>query len=187
MTPLNIHKSILILLIAGIFYWSTDAQTPGVECGCDTVGPYVAPYSKAIKVEDGPSYKEGTSPGGKYTVEATPVQPPNIVHLNLRCGSNTILSINSRATGWGFSPDGDRFVMHGLTTGEQHWIMLYNLNPNPSATGENADLVRQTAPTFVTSASVRFSPHGKYLLYAGLSNSGSLMLYVLDTETGEEA
>ena len=160
-----------------------DAQTPGVECGCDTVGPYVAPYSKAIKVEDGESYQEGTSPGGKYTVEANPAQYPNIVHLNIKSGSQSILSISSRATGWGFSPDGDGFVMHGMTTGEQHWVMLYNLDPDPSVTGEDAELIQHTGPSFVSSASLRFSPHGKYLLYAALGHSGAIMLYIYDTKT----
>jgi len=179
----KISRSFLILLIAGTFTQKIDAQTPGVECGCDTVGPYVAPYSKAIKVEDGPSYQEGTSPGGKYSVEATPAQYPNIVHLNIKSGSNSILSINSRATGWGFSPDGERFVMHGMTTGEQHWVMLYNLDPDPSVTGEDAELIRDTGPSFVSSASISFSPHGKYLLYAALGHSGALMLHIYDTKT----
>lgn len=187
MKSLNLLKIWFALLIAGAGVQELYAQTPGVECGCDTVGPYVAPYSKAVMVEDGGSLQEGGSPGGTYTLEASTAQYPNIVHLEIKCGSSTILSQSSRAIGWGFSPDGHRFVMHGMTTGGQHWIMLYNLNPDPTVTGEDAELVRQTSPTFLTSASVRFSPHGKYLLYAGLGNSGSLMLYVFDTEIEREA
>ncbi len=186
MIPLKISRLFLILFIAGSCTQNIYAQTPGVECGCDTIGPYVAPYSKAIKVEDGPSLQEGTSPGGKYTLEATPATYPNIVHLNIKCGSNSILSITSRATGWGFSPDGDRFVMHGMTTdGGKHWFMLYNLDPDPSVSGEDADLVKHSPGSFVTSASLRFSPHGKYLLYAALGHQNELILYVYDTKTGE--
>ena len=187
MKHLGILQIWLVLIIAGASVQKFYAQTPGVECGCDTIGSYVAPASKAIKVEEGASLQEGTSPSGKYTLEAQSATYPNLSNVTIRYESNTILSVTSRAAGWGFSPDDDKFVMHGMTTGGQHWVALYDLNPDPSVTGEDAELVKQTTPTFLTSASVRFSPHGKYLLYAGLGNSSALMLYVYDTNTGDVA
>lgn len=181
MRAVHTFQVLLAILIAGAGPTQLFAQTPGVECGCEETGNYVAPKSKGIKVENLPSTQEAIAPGGIYTLETTSALSPNISHITIKEGSSTILSISSRATGWGFSPDGNRFVMHGMDAANKHWLMLYNLNPDPSVSGENALLVRETDPSSLTSASIRFSPHGHYLLYAGLGNSGALMLFVYNT------
>lgn len=163
----------------------TYSQSPLVECNCHLTGSYNPPSSKAILVEGGDNYQEGSSPNGIYTLTAEDGFNPGDSHIEIKRGNQTILSVTSSATGWGFSPNDHAFVMHGFTNGGQHLIWLYDLNPDPTVSGEDAVEVLSTIPTTLSSASLRFSPHGKYLLYAGLGNERTLMLHIYDTKTGD--
>ncbi len=163
----------------------TYSQSPLIECNCQFTGKYKPPTSKAILVEGGDHYQEGTSPKGIYTLIAEDGINPGDSHIEIKCGHQTILSETSSATGWGFSPNDHAFVMHGFANGGQHLIWLYDLNPDPTVRGEDAVEVLSTIPTTLSSASLRFSPHGRYLLYAGLGNDRTLMLHIYDTKTGD--
>jgi len=92
---------------------------------------------------------------------------------------------NCSATGWGFSPDEDKFVMHGLDQFDDHWCTLVNLNPDDGREGEWGAVYPVVTPSFRSSVSIRFSPHGKYLLYAAITGgTGDLFLNVFDTKNG---
>ncbi len=162
------------------------AQNPGIECGCDTYDDYVTPASEAIYIQQSYNIQVASSKSGKYRVEVSDAQYPNIVHLSVYYGNIVILSLSTRATGWGFSPDEDRFVMHGFDIHNKHWYILYNLNPDPSIEGEQAESKVNPGSSDVSSARLRFSPHGKYLLYGAIGNMGNLVLYIHNAVTGNE-
>ncbi len=101
------------LLILSVSFLNGQPR-PGIECGCDKYDDYVEPASKAIKVEQGTTVQEVSSSKGKYTVEVVDAIPPNVVNITIFLEGRMIFNESNLATGWGFSPDEDRFVMHGL-------------------------------------------------------------------------
>ncbi|KYK23510.1 hypothetical protein AYK24_07395 [Thermoplasmatales archaeon SG8-52-4] len=163
----------------------SNGQSPGIECGCDNYGDYVAPASEAIYIQQSYNVQVASSKNGKYRVEVSDAQYPNIVNLRVFYGNIELLNMNSRAYGWGFSPDEDRFAMHGFDTNNKHWYTLYNLNPDHTVDGEQAIEVVPSTPTDVSSARLRFSPHGKYLLYGAIGNMGNLVLYIHNAISGD--
>jgi len=173
-----------------IFVHSSLAQEPRpkIECGCQKYGDYVAPASKALLIDMGESVQEAFSSekDPRYKLIAQEAQYPFLTHISIYTGDNQIYSENTHAYGWGFSPDQDKFAMFGFDQNGKHYCTLVNLNPDPSIEGEQALTVLQIDPADVSSVNIRFSPHGKYLLYAAVSNlTLGLILHVYDTKTGE--
>ena len=167
------------------FNFQLSGQSPGIECGCENYGNYVAAASEAIYIQGTLKTQPTSSKNGKYLVAVTDAQYPNIVHLTVSLGNTIILSESSRAIGWGFSPDEDRFVMYGFDIHNKYWYILYNLNPDPSIEGEQAVEKVNMGSSDVSSASLLFSPHGRYLLYAAIWNQGNLVMYIHNAKTGE--
>ncbi|MEA1887634.1 MAG: choice-of-anchor D domain-containing protein [Bacteroidota bacterium] len=158
-------------------------QRPGIECGCEEYDDYISPESKGILVEQGETVQEGSSEEGKYTVQVVEAIPPNTVVINILYKGKSIYNEPSSAIGWGFSPDEDHFVMHGYDANGKHWCTLFNLDPDPGIEGEDAEYCQVIPATQVSSAHIRFSPHGHYLLYAAIGNNGNLLLNVFNTKT----
>ena len=156
------------------------ADRPGIECGCAKTGNYVQPASKDLR-----QVKENASPSGKYQVEVTAGVAPGTVSIVIKQDGHTILNWSGTATNWGFSPDDDRFVIHGLYT-SRHYVWLYNLDPDPNRQYEDAHEVWASGGVEISSSRIRFSPHGRYLLYAGVTNAGGLFLRVMDAQNGDE-
>jgi beta propeller repeat protein len=166
-------------------------QRPGIECGCEKYGDYISPAVKTIFVSEGSVYKEGFSAekDPKYRLVAEPAAPPYIVRLSIYSGDRLIFSDINTANGWGFSPDQDKFAMHGLTGDQKHWCTLVDLNPDQT-TEDEEPAVHYIVPAsnVISSSSIAFSPHGKYLVYASVNGStGSLDLKIFDTNTGLSA
>ncbi len=180
--PLVILVSLTIFCLS----YPLQGQNPGVECGCDTYDDYKPPASKSIYIEQGITVMEAQSKNGKYQVVVADAMPPNLVNITISHNNKSILNVSSTAIGWGFSPDEDRFVMHGFDIHNKHWYILYNLDPDPSVEGEQAVEVVNMGSSEVSSARLRFSPHGKYLLYGAIGNMGNLVLYIHDAVTGTE-
>jgi len=110
------------------------------------------------------------------------------VNISIYYKGIMIYNVVNRSTGWGFSPDEDKFAMHGLDQFGKHWCTLLNLNPDDSREGEWAADYDVVTSSDMSSVSIRFSPHGKYLLYAGVSGAtGDLFLRVFDTKNGSIA
>lgn len=160
---------------------------PGIECGCTSYGDYVEPASKGILVQQGATIHEGSSSKGKYTIEVQDADYPNVANISIYYQGIMIFNEVNRAWGWGFSPDEDKFAMHGLDQFGNHWCSHVNLDPDPSREGEWTESELIVPPTNISSASIRFSPNGKYLLYAGISGTtGGMILWIFDTNTGDE-
>jgi beta propeller repeat protein len=159
---------------------------PKIECGCDSYGDYVSPSVKAILVEESEIIKEGYSSDEdpEYMVFQESAAPPDIVTLSIYRGNRMIFSQTNTALGWGFSPDQDRFLMHGFTADRRFWWSLVDLDPDPSQQGE-AVVVHDPVITSLktSSANLAFSPHGKYIVTASvLELEGRLLLDVYRTK-----
>ena len=164
-----------------VFTFGSSAQSPGIECGCNEYDSYKAPSVKGILIEQGATVNEAHSANNKYQVVVHSAIN-NQVSISVQENSKEILQGLYPASGWGFSPDEDKFVIHGLDHNGWHWVWLYNLNPDPSVLGEEATGTQIISPTNVSSARISFSPHGKYLVYGAIGSVGNLVLYVFDTK-----
>jgi beta propeller repeat protein len=183
-----LHCFLSISGLLSVSFLSLSGQRPGIECGCKKYGEYVEPTSKGIVVEQGSEVQEGSSSKGKYTLEIDDAIAPNEVNITIYYKGILIFNENHRATGWGFSPDEDKFAMHGIDQFGNPWCRLADLDPDPSREGEWTESHFLVEPTDFSSVSIRFSPHGKYLLYAAiLGPTGDLFLKVFDTRTREVA
>ncbi len=174
-----------ILLLFQISTFFLYSQRPGIECGCEKHGDYKKPASKGILLEQGATVQEGSSQEGKYLVEALDAIPPNTVTLIIRSNGRRIFQQTNSAVGWGFSPDEDRFVVHGYDATGKHWCTLVNLDPDAGSEGENATYSMILPPTQIVSSRIRFSPHGCYLLYSGITANGNLFLRIFNTQDFE--
>ena len=154
---------------------------PGIECGCSATGNYVAPTSKDMQ-----SANESASTSGKYQVDsATPGSI--IVSHNGHPILNFFAGPSMPTLYWGFGANEDSFVIHGLSALDQkHYVWLYNLDPDPALESEDAQPVGNWLALWVNSSVIRFSPHGRYLLYAAELANGAFFLRVHDTRTGAE-
>ena len=173
-----------ILISFFIFQPLLFGQRPGIECGCENYAKYEKPGTKPILTKL-LTVEEGSSKDGKYIVEATSASPPNTVNLQIFYRGRRIFNQTNSAAGWGFSPNEDRFVMHGYSEGNKHWCTLLNLDPDPGKTGEEAVSWQVIPSTEVSSARISFSPHGHYLVYAALDNVSNLLLQVFNTKNGD--
>ena len=186
---LRILASSAIFLLFATFASGQD-ERPGIECGCDKTGNYVAPALKKLamtKVFHGEE-ELGYSPNAKYWLTVTKGGGTNNVSISIRYLGMTIFNETNTAISWGFSPDEDRFVMFGQD-GDSFWIRLVNLNPYPGQDGEPATVENLFSATNLSSANISFSPHGKYILVAGIENLStgpSLSLYIFYSKTGDE-
>ncbi|MEE4115034.1 MAG: choice-of-anchor D domain-containing protein [Marinilabiliaceae bacterium] len=169
------------IVIFLVFTFGSSAQSPGIECGCNEYDSYKAPSVKEILIEQGATVNEAHSANNKYQVVVHSAIN-NQVSISVQENSKEILQGLYPASGWGFSPDEDKFVIHGLDHNGWHWVWLYNLNPDPSVLGEEATGTQIISPTNVSSARISFSPHGKYLVYGAIGSVGNLVLYVFDTK-----
>lgn len=168
----------LFLLMLNI---ANAAPRSGIDCSCSTTGLWVEPSTgRDLDVKLGDSHVSGSSPHGIYTLSVT-TQINQTIGLTIQRGSDshTVLSLPgiTAASGWGFSPDDHRFVVH-LGNDDYHAVQLYNLD-----TQQSNELIASTTPTLVDKAYVSFSAHGKYLLYTTLKAT-SVVIDVIDVATG---
>ncbi|MCJ7449879.1 MAG: choice-of-anchor D domain-containing protein [Bacteroidales bacterium] len=186
--------SFRFLVLSAFFFLSEifslgQEDRPGIECGCDKTGKYVAPAVKNITVEEGSASNEGSSSKGKYKLYSS--LEAGGVTIGIYYNGVEIFNETNSTTGWGFSPDEDRFVMFGQFQ-NMFWIRLVNLNPDPYKEGEPAVIVtghNLFSATNLSSAKISFSTHGKYLLFAGLDKTSvdktQLILYIFNSKTGD--
>ena len=189
MKTLNLIRigAIIVLLICFIPVLNGQDPRPGIECGCTRYDDYIPPAVKEIYVAEGELYKEGFSAkeNPKYRLVAEPAAPPYLVTLSIYKGDIMIFTETNNAYGWGFSPDEDKFAMHGFSANREHWSTLVNLDPDPGTEDEMAVSHTLTPPTLVASANIAFSPHGKYIVYASVNGTtGGLDLNVFETKEG---
>lgn len=179
----------LIMFLAWYSLAGQDTR-PGIECGCDKYGDYVPPAVKAILVEDSEVIKEGysASKDPEYMVFHESAPPPDVVSLSVYRGSNLIFHNSSNAVGWGFSPDQDRFAMYGFTQDRKFWWKLVDLDPDPSEEGEPVVEYEAVITSLnATSASMAFSPHGRYIVTTSIMEmEGRMLLDIYDYRTLEK-
>jgi chitodextrinase len=163
---------------------------PKIECGCTKYGDYTLPAVKALLVEESEIIKEGYSSeeDPEYIVSQESAAPPNLVTLSICRGDALIFTQTNTAIGWGFSPDQDRFIMHGFTSDRKFWWTLVNLDPDPSVEGEPVVVYDPIITSLKTSsANLAFSPHGKYIVTASiLELEGRLLIDVYRTKDREK-
>ena len=122
----------------------------GIDCSCSTIGLWVEPSTGLdldVKLGDDPV--NGTSPHGIYTLTVG-YGLGGTISLTIRRDSDShiVLSLPSitSASGWGFSPDDDRFVVH-MGGGGYHSVQLYNLDTNSAN-----ELIAAVDPALVDNA-----------------------------------
>jgi len=153
-----------VLALAGAWVWTGDAVA--ADCGCTSTGPFEDPDSAALRLTS-----------SRYTVQQS--LTGNLISLTVRRGSTTVYSepglpITAK---YGFSPDGDRLVVF-YTSGNLGSLLtvdLYDLS------GSSARQVWSAAVT-TQNARLRFSPHGRYLLFAHLVSPSMTTLEVVDAD-----
>lgn len=134
------------------------------------------------------------SPSGKYEVTFDPAPPPNTVHITIReIEKNAIIySMTLRATSWGFDPNEKYFAIEGTSDatenwGTAHWFTLLDLNPDKATEGEPAEIIKTSVSgTAANNPVLKFSPHGKYLFHAFMTNQDALYIKVYSTKDGSE-
>jgi beta propeller repeat protein len=167
-----------------IFAFGQDGR-PGIECGCKKYDDYIKPSVKGPVVKQGASLEEGFSFNNKYRLIAIDASgsSSNNTNFSIYYKGKSVFNENMPATGWGFSPDEDRFVVHGFSSGF-HWCTLVNLEPTNE--GEPYEKYALITNANVSSSVISFSPNGKYLLYAAVDYQQKLFLKVFNSKTGEE-
>ena len=155
------------------------AEREGIDCGCDATGDYVTPLKFAVpQAVQYFNIEDETYGHGDYTVTIGTQSAPTgaSVTVVITKGSTTCASFTGIVldAGWGFSPDGHRFVVHSRDTNGSYHIRLYDLQKpsgaNPYALFDSVD---------VSSAALGFSQSGRYFACA-VKTSQSLYLGVFD-------
>ena len=153
---------------------------PGIECGCKASGQWQSPTK--VKVPSSPPLS-GTSPNKVYTYTATFDGSRYGITITRQATNYVVYQSSDIGNGgFAFSPDDHRFVFHGTDTGGRHWATLLNLDPQPGS-DVPAEEVVSFAPGSFSSSILAFSPHGNYLLRAGLGG-GTLSVEVADARSG---
>jgi Tol biopolymer transport system component/chitodextrinase len=164
-------------LVGGLIQAVLHAGAPraGVDCGCNKTGDYV---SGRIFL---PTWQATLSPGGRYRIRVL----TDTMHLTLQVSghgqSEILLGPFPLAASWGFGPDDHWLVVHYPGASQSQLMAdLYDL----SATGRKTV---SFGPMTTGSALLAFSPHGRYLLVAGLLTGNRTRLHLLRSDTGLEA
>jgi hypothetical protein len=149
---------------------STSTGTGG--CQCQSTGPFLDPIV-VLPVPGTPS------PNGLFNLAVTPAfGSPTEFKITDNSGALVAdITVPQGSTwpalyGWGFSPDGNRFVIHYASQGSDH-IQLYDLT-KPSSTDLvfSVSLVMNTNGTAPSpNGSVGFSQGGEYLVAAQIQSS----------------
>lgn len=158
-----------------------------IECDCDATGNYSVPNSiTAPALGDVLLDATGSSPNGTYTytVEGVSLAPsPGMnVYLTVKQGKTIKADISVTVTqaAWGFSPDDHRFVVHGINSNAQYFILLYDLK----AEGKD-NVILDPSPALFTdygNLTLGFSPTGRYFSYAVCDSDNKLTLKLLDVK-----
>ena len=163
-----------LLLALVVLVLPAGAAQAGVDCGCATTGDYVSPI-EPVGLTDSVS---GGSPNGKYALAA--VDGAGSIHITIDRVSppGQVLSIDvPPGSGWGFSPDDDRFSYHYLT-GSIETVRLFDLTATHPATW-----IWEGGANPVASETV-FSPHGVSALYVAIDDHQQSFLTLVDAHTG---
>lgn len=165
----------LFLLFIFVFLFFSEASAElrrGIDCGCTHVGDY-----STRLVRCGVLIDTGTA---KYqaVVSSNSIEIREIIdQFNYRI----IFTISRQGSsdGWGFSPNGERFVYHYVTSlDNKHHLILYET----SSGNERLNTSESLYPG--NQSAVLFSPHGNYLVHAVLTGSNNVSLSVYDATTG---
>jgi len=166
-----------VLLLACSLGFAADRR--GIDCGCSEVGVYSGLTKIAApELIEHYNIEDETYTHGDYSVAigTQPAPTGASVAINITKGGSTCASFSSIVlqAGWGFSPDGNRFVVHCKGTNGSYHIRLYDLQkPSGSSPYEIFDSVD------VSSAALGFSPSGRYFACAVKATQG-LYLGVFD-------
>ena len=170
----------------------------GGECACSKTGTFVEPAEKLASTGT-------TSADPIFSVQVTgPVYAPT--HLTINKNNSSFVEIDlpsnnqgSTQVAWdvlaeqrfGFSPDGDRFVVHYEQDGVDY-MRLYDLTSATPATPvwTNEGIPINPGGTATSpSGSMAFSPHGDYLVAANLQTTGlgsqQLLLFLVSSSGAE--
>lgn len=153
--------------------------TPGSDCACPTTGPYVAPKAPEDPVIEWDGSSAASNP--KYRVAASGTWPDVTVQVRRLADNEVVLTVTGAPANWGFSPDQDRFVTHGIVNGT-FVVQLYDL------TAANPGNSLWSTSTLSSENRVAFSPHGKYLAFTWQNNvsTDTVQHQFVDTATGSE-
>jgi hypothetical protein len=177
----SLYLSVVIVFSVTLFANVSNAASSrsGIDCNCSTTGVWVAPSTgRDLDVRLGDSVFSGSSPNGKYTIDASGGASELSITITRNSDSHVVLSeLFPLGSGWGFSPDDDRFAVH-MGDGNYHSVKLYNLDTD----GQDEEIA-SIDPSLTDDAYVSFSRHGKYLLYTS-RKATSLVIDLINVATG---
>ena len=128
---------------------------PGIDCDCSTTGTWVSPaIGRDLDVRlGGSSPQNGSSPNGTYNNIHVPFDFTQTAITITRAGDGVQVfhGIFGLGSGWGFSPDDDRFVVHSSSSQGAHFVRLYDLS-------NNGTLVTDFQPGIIDMGYIAFSP-----------------------------
>ena len=185
------NKALLIIALISftvlLTHGTSFGQRPGIECGCTKYGYYKPPSLKPFKIYigDTPDEAYSSKTKRKYRLVLGEGSTPGNALLNIYFEGSQVFSENTSATTWGFSPDEDKFVMNGLDQYGKNFCRLVNLNPQSGIDGEPA-VAEDLISVSVSYSAIKFSPNGKYLLYAAIDHSGDLILKIFNASNFQE-
>ena len=160
--------------LVGILCLAGTCLADGIDCNCDQTGAYVEPATpeNARSAELADLLTQGTSPLGNYQLTLVGSA------LYVQQGGATLVQVSTAGPQcwWGFSPDDHRFLFYD---GNMQAVYLYNLQaPHPG------DPVVTQAFPLSASPYAGFSPHGRYLFYAGITAGRNVEVRLWDALTG---
>jgi probable HAF family extracellular repeat protein len=147
-------------------------------CTCP-VGPYTDPLpgsQPAVTSTADPNV--GLSPNGTYRLTVSGTSQVNLMITRVAGGATVLNQTVGLNSGWGFSPDDDRFIIHTLTNGQES-ISLYNLAPAPPP-----GAAIWTDQSFPSNSRYIFSPNGRYFMYEFVSGVNTTTIKLLEAATG---
>jgi hypothetical protein len=144
----------------------------GADCGCTTVGSFVNP-NKGLP----PTFKADlTSPKGKYKL-IVGGSGPLTLWVKLVSNNTTVYQTNVPVgSGYGFSPDDDRFLTTYSSSGVQ-MTKLVDLTTSPASQVWSSQVL-------TGSSRLQFSPNGDYLMYNAITAQLHTKVLIIDTRTG---
>ncbi len=177
--PVLRWASIAIALLGLVLVLLGPRPASARECGCTDVGPYQAPARTA------PAAQELSPKGGAFRLQASQWNEEVTLTITRTSTGTTVKSFYIPLTraGWGFSPDGNRFMYRYAFpepvpgSPQVDVIVLYDLIGNRQLHSMEA----------AAGATAAFSPHGHWYLLNVLYGANWSGITVLDAATGEQA
>lgn len=169
--------AVVVSLVASLLGAAVVAAAPAsaATCGCRDTGPYTTPTRKA------PVRGETSPDGGVYRLTVTQNGNNTTLAITRAATAEPVLTLHDVPIGriqYGFSPDGNRFVVsHQDQDTQRDEVALYDL------IGKK----RVFLDTVNAGHNMSFSPHGRWFMLSSLSSTTTSDIVIVDAASGTPA